>query len=521
MNKLPVAYFSMEIAVANDIKTYAGGLGVLAGDILKSASEINFPMIGISLLSSDGYFKQKIDPTGNQLASKDIDYKFTALKKLQTKINLNIGSEKVWVGVLEYLLGSTRIYFLDTNISDNNLKNRRLTAKLYEGNIKHRLKQEIILGRGGVKMLRALGYKQIRKYHLNEGHGALAAVELYLNAKTKDLNTIRNQCVFTTHTPLLKAQDVFSLNFFKQYQPDFPFELITDDEINMTKVGMFFSGYINAVSKLHQPISQKLFPNSTIKSITNGVNSETWTSPEFKKLFDQYIPNWRKASNLLKTAKIIPLAEISQAHLVDKQLLCKLAKLDEHIFTIGFARRFATYKRPEYIFQDLNKLKTIAKKFNGLQIIFAGKAHPNDLEGQNLIKQLITYQKQLIDSKVKIVLLENYNLDLAKILVAGVDLWLNTPLLFNEASGTSGMKAAHNGVPQLSTLDGWWPEGYRPGKTGWAIKGDNIYQLLATEIFTTFNQPHQWQKMMQQTIAINASYFNTERVLREYIKHAY
>lgn len=537
----PVAYFSMEIALDNQLKTFAGGLGILAGDLLKSAAEISFAMVGITLLNSEGYFKQRITKNGDQLATKDLSQTIPGFKKLNTYTSVKIGTEEIKLAVWQYIIkgpnqNQVKVYLLDSNLPENNLANRQLTKKLYGGDLEYRLKQEIILGRGGIKILQALGYKKIKKFHLNEGHGSLAPVELFLNSpekKIKDkLIAVKKQCVFTTHTPLLHAQDIYSTNFFKQFQPDFPFDLdnlVQKDEINMTLVGLYFSGYANAVSKLHGPISNRLFPGYNIKTITNGVNSLTWTSSEFKKLYDKYLPGWRLDNKLLSGADRIPLEEIKVAHQKNKLLLGQEIKkrtretLDDNLFTIGWARRFSPYKRPEFLFKNLNRLISIAKANHGLQIVLAGKAHPRDIEGQALIKQIYQYKKQLT-GKVKIVILENYDIELAKIITAGVDLWLNTPQLFNEASGTSGMKAAHNGVPQLSTLDGWWPEAYKKNKTGWAIKEsspDELYDILENDVLPTYHQPEKWLKIQQQTISYNASRFNSHRALKEYIKKAY
>ncbi len=537
----PVAYFSMEIALDNQLKTFAGGLGILAGDLLKSAAEIGFAMVGITLLNSEGYFKQKITQNGDQLATKDLSQAIPGFKKLNTYTSVKIGTEEIKLAVWQYIIkgpnqNQVKVYLLDSNLPENNLANRQLTKKLYGGDLEYRLKQEIILGRGGIKILQALGYKKIKKFHLNEGHGSLAPVELFLNSpekKIKDkLKAIRRQCVFTTHTPLLHAQDIYSTNFFKQFQPDFPFDLdnlVQKDEINMTLVGLYFSGYANAVSRLHGPISNRLFPGYNIKTITNGVNSLTWTSSEFKKLYDKYLPGWRLDNKLLSGADRIPLEEIKVAHQKNKLLLGQEIKkrtretLDDNLFTISWARRFSPYKRPEFLFKNLNRLISIAKANHGLQIVLAGKAHPRDIEGQALIKQIYQYKKQLT-GKVKIVILENYDIELAKIITAGVDLWLNTPQLFNEASGTSGMKAAHNGVPQLSTLDGWWPEAYKKNKTGWAIKEsspDELYDILENDVLPTYHQPEKWSKIQQQTISSNASHFNSHRALKDYIRKAY
>jgi starch phosphorylase len=541
-NKTLVAYLSMEIALENDIKTYAGGLGVLAGDILRSAVGLKFPMVGITLLNDKGYFKQKINYVGEQLSSADSGYNFSKLKKLPPQVIVVIGLEKVKVGVWQYLIKgqngfSQPVYFLDTNIAGNSSANRKLTGELYGGNEEYRLKQEIILGRGGVKMLNALGYKNIKKFHLNEGHGSLAAVELFLNSQQKTdaekIKEVRRQCVFTTHTPFLKSKDAFSLSYLLQYQPDFPQHLsgITDNnEVELTLLGFYFSGYINGVSKLQQKTLDKAFPGYKIQAVTNGVNSVNWTAPEFQKLYDKYVSGWRIDGQQLAKAISIPSGEIWLAHQKAKRRLLNYlkthAKADwqENVFTLGFARRFTSYKRPEFLLSDIKRLLALQNNSGKLQIIYAGKAHPDDLEGQSLIKQVWKIKEKLAD-QIKIVFLEDYDLTKAQLLTAGVDLWLNTPIPPHEASGTSGMKAAHNGVPQLSTLDGWWREGYAKNKTGWAIKEDKpseLYDLLTKEIMPLYyQQPEKWSEIMRTVISRNAAFFNTDRAIRQYIRKAY
>ena len=547
-SKFTVAYFSLEIALESQLKTYAGGLGILAGDLLKSAADLNFSMLGLSLLNRQGYFKQTLTLSGEQIVQPDTAYNSTKLKKVPISVVVYIGAERVKVGVWEYLIKGLNnfivpVYFLDTDFSENSQANRQLTSQLYGGDQEYRLKQEIIFGRAGVKILRLLGYKNLKKYHLNEGHGALAAVELFLNSSQNNnqekVAAVRRQVVFTTHTPLKREQDVFLAAYLKQYQPDFPDYLpglVNQGEVNLTVVCLYFSAYANAVSKRHQKISQKMFPGYQIKSITNGVNSLNWTAPEFKKLYDRQILNWRAFSPSLLNANKIPLIEIWLAHQKSKKRLTDYinnnssVKLAKNVFTLGFARRFTPYKRPEFLFNDLKKLLKIQRRVGQLQIIYAGKAHPRDLEGQELIKRIYKFRKEL-SPKIKVIFLADYDINQAKLLTAGVDLWLNTPLPPNEASGTSGMKAAHNGVPQLSTADGWWLEGYKKNKTGWLIKEkngapgvkkNNLYDLLEQEILPTYyHDPEKWQRIMRFTISLNASYFNTDRVLRQYIKEAY
>ncbi len=537
--KYSIAYLSMEIALENDIKTYAGGLGVLAGDILKSAASKSFPLIGLTLLNRYGYFKQKISSSGNQLELIDHDFNFSLLKKLETEVEFLIGNEKVRIGVWQYLIkGKDKfeipIYFLDTNIRGNNNKFKQLSTRLYGGDLEFRLQQELVLGRAGLKMLEALGYNNIKKYHLNEGHGAFAGIELLARSKkignAEKIKEVKKQCIFTTHTPIKTVYDDFPLELIMKNQSDFPLNLpglIINKKINTLDLGFYFAGYINGVSKRHQELLNTIYKDRKIEAVTNGVNSVYWSALEFKKLFDSYSPGWRGNACLLKKAKLIPLEDIWLAHQKAKRKLLEYIiektaiswSLD--IFTFCFARRFTDYKQPLLLFTDIERLISILEAGGGAQIIFAGKAHLRDLSGQDAIKKIYQIKKKY--QKLKIIFLENYNLELAQLLVAGVDLWVNVPIPPLEASGTSGMKAAHNGVPQLSTLDGWWLEGYKKNKTGWAMSSaDDLYETLKNEILPMYYQaPEKWRIIMQNSISINASYFNSDRVVAEYIRKAY
>ncbi len=548
-----IVYLSMEIALENDIKTYSGGLGVLAGDTLRSAADLRVPMIGITLLNDQGYFKQKINEKGEQ-EERLVEYDFSKLKKVNKTVLIKIGKDQVKVGAFQYdIIGKTGfkvpVFLLHTNIKGNKKEYLNLSGQLYKADREYRLKQEILLGRGGVKFIKSIFGQRIKKFHINEGHGSLAAIELFSNSRAKSnkdkIKEVQNKCVFTTHTPVNAGHDVFALDFFKKFQMDFPFKLpglVRNGEINMTRVGLYFSQYINGVAMSHQEVSSKMFPDYPVHAITNGVHSETWTSDEFKRLFDKYIPNWRKCNLSLRNAFNIPLTEIWKAHQVNKRKLIKYIyqtqkiKLDENIFTIGFARRFTGYKRSNLLFYNINKLMSIHKTVGKIQIIYAGKAHPNDIDGKNMIKN-INDIKEKYKKDIQIIFLENYEMDLAKVLIAGVDIWLNTPLPPNEASGTSGMKAAHNGVPHFSTLDGWWVEGFVNRKTGWAIGGrrshldlknlnkkdaESLYYRLEHRILPRYYQtPEKWQESMRHTIAINASFFNTERMVQQYVQEAY
>lgn len=548
-----IAYFSMEIALESKIKTYAGGLGILSGDTLKSAADMGIPMVGITLLNDQGYFKQKINKKGEQ-TELPVNYDFSKLKKIKEFVDIKISKDVVRVGAWLYeLVGKNGhivpVYLLDTKFAKNKGVYKSLSGTLYRSDRDYRLMQEIVLGRAGVKLLKKLNYKNIKKYHINEGHGSLVAVELFLNSKEKSINKkisdVKSKCVFTTHTPIQAGHDVFSVELFKELQKDFPFylkELISGDEINMTKIALFFSNYINGVALSHRDVSHKMFPDYPIYSITNGIHSETWTCDSFKEIYDKYIPNWRNSNLSLRNAFNIPLSIIWKTHQKAKKELINYIykkqkiKFDLGVFTIGFARRFTGYKRNNLLFYDIDRLLNIHKKIGKIQIVYAGKAHPSDLDGKEMIKN-IHQIKERYKNKIKIVFLEGYEMDLAKLMISGVDIWLNTPLPPNEASGTSGMKAAHNGVPHFSTLDGWWIEGFINRKTGWSIgqrrdhlnlkdlnkkDAESLYYKLEEKILPRYyNFPNRWRETMRHTIAINASFFNTERMLQQYIQEAY
>lgn len=556
--EMKIAYFSMEIAIKNSIKSFSGGLGILAGDTLKAAADSKIPMVGVTLLNDQGYFKQVINDKGEQIEKVD-KYDCSKIKE-KGETEISIGKDKVTVRAWEYQINGrsgyiTPIYFLDTDLEKNKDKYKNLTGKLYGGNNEYRLMQEIVLGRAGVKILSNLGYANIKKYHLNEGHAGLATIELLLKHKPKPIlpstergekiiKEIRESCIFTTHTPVKAGHDIFSLDLIKKLQPDFPTEipeLIKNHQVNMSYLAAYFSSYINGVSRKHKQISEEILPDYNISSITNGVHSKTWTSLEFQEIFNEYIPHWKNSSLSLRNAFNVPKEKIWEAHQRSKQKLIEYIKnnnqkeLSKDIFTLGFARRFAVYKRPQLLFYDIDRLLNIHKNVGKMQIVYAGKAHPDDRRGKEIIKNINHIIEQYKD-KISIIFLENYDMKLAKLLIPGVDIWLNTPLPPNEGSGTSGMKAAHNGVPHLSTLDGWWLEGFIENKTGWAIGATNnnlnpeerrkkdandLYEKLEKIIPKYYNDSEEWKRIMQNTIAINASFFNSERMIKQYTQEAY
>jgi starch phosphorylase len=413
--------------------------------------------------------------------------------------------------------------------------------------------QEIVLGGGGRRMLQALGYKDLERFHMNEGHAAFLVLTLLEEHGTRgtsdwDFSGIRKKCIFTTHTPVPAGHDRFSYELVEQvWKEPLPLELIQmlggKDQLNMTFLALNMSDYVNGVAKRHGEVSQEMFPGYSIDSITNGVHSATWTCHSFKTLYDHYIPGWTKDPFSLRHAISIPKQEVWNAHVEAKaQLIKEINNRTQFSFkpetlTIGFARRATPYKRADLIFTDPGQLADIARTVGPIQIVFAGKAHPRDGGGKDVIRRIIHAARQL-KNDIAIAYLENYNMELAKLITSGVDLWLNTPHRPLEASGTSGMKAVHNGIPNFSVLDGWWIEGHIEGVTGWSIgpttgpqsqreTGDQedaqeLYQKLGTVIVPMFYQDRDhWIDVMRQSIAFNASFFNTHRMVQQYAANAY
>ena len=559
-DKKLIAYFSMEIGIDPSVQTYSGGLGILAGDTVKSFADLKIPAVAVTLLYKKGYLFQKIDKEGNQLELPyDWEYeKF--LKPLKASVSLKLRGRDVHLKAWQYLYKGASGYtvpviFLDTDINLNHEDDRNITYYLYGGDEACRLLQEAVLGIGGVRMLAELGYDSLKKYHMNEGHSSLLAVELLKNRKIENINQpetlsdaiarVRNMCVFTTHTPVPAGHDQFSYSLVEHVLGDYMSQDILkrfsgSDKLNMTLTALNLSRYINGVAKAHGKVSRDMFPGYTVDSITNGIHSFTWVSDSFKKLFNEYIPEWFNDPYSLRYAISIPKDKIWKAHMNEKAKLIKLLnsqggnQFSEKVFTIGFARRATAYKRPDLVFADIDRLEKIYNLHGSMQFIFSGKAHPKDYFGKELIKKINNLSIQLKD-KINIVFLENYDMELAKQMVAGVDLWLNTPKRPNEASGTSGMKAAHNGVPSLSIMDGWWIEGCIEGITGWSIgpvaddghssdaeDAASLYDKLENNVLKMFYHQHGlWVDIMRYSIAINASFFNTHRMVQQYVTNAY
>jgi starch phosphorylase len=550
---LAIAYFSMEIGISPDIPTYSGGLGILAGDTLRSCADLKLPVVGLTLLYKKGYFSQEIDKEGNQI-EREVNWDpYAFLQKMPQETEVIIEGRRVTVRAWLYnLMGNSGhvnpIIFLDTDVPGNEDQDKEISHYLYGRDEKYRLSQEIILGIGGVRMLESLGCTGIRKYHMNEGHSALLALELYNKfSNLKDpIGEVRKNCVFTTHTPVPAGHDQFPKELVEQMigpmiDSKVRKELFFNDKLNMTYVGLRFSEFINGVAKKHGEVSRSMFPGYQIESITNGVHSYYWTSEHLRKLFDNYLPGWENDPFSLRYVLGISKEEIWKAHQKAKENLIKFvnknykAQMKRETFTIGFARRAATYKRGDMLFADINRLLKIADKGKGIQIIYAGKAHPRDTEGKELIKRIISKMKE-VGHKIKVCYVKNYDINSAKLLVAGVDLWMNTPLKPHEASGTSGMKAAHNGVLHFSVLDGWWLEGHIENVTGWSIGAhpdvskeniheediEDMYNKLEYIIIPKFyDERDKWVEMMKHAIAINGSFFNTHRMVQQYVSNAY
>ena len=552
-NDTKVAYISMEIGIDSNIPTYSGGLGVLAGDTVRSAADLEIPMVGICLCYSSGYFYQLFNEHGDQ-KEKEIEWSFFyEFEKVEKPITIKIENKDIKISAWLYrVIGQSGhvlpIYLLTTDVDGNEDWMKNMTGSLYDSTSRwNRIVQEMILGIGGIKLLRSMGYNNIETYHLNEGHGSFAALELY--NELRDIEKVKKKIVFTTHTPVPAGHDRFKQDLVdKVFEKRIPPEIrkLGDEngEFNMTYLGMNLSRYRNGVAKKHGDISRKMFPGYEIDHITNGVHLPFWISKPIKQIFDKKWPNWKANPSILANAIEIDDLDLFDAHIENKFNLISYQKghswnlLDEELITIGFARRFATYKRATLIFHDIERLGKICK--GHIQFIFAGKAHPKDQMGKDYIKKIFESGEYLYDNYgVKVVIMENYNMDLSHMLVSGVDVWLNTPNRYREASGTSGIKASLNGVLNLSVQDGWWLEGYKmnslagwaigpndsnpndPGvSNNWDIDANTIYETLENEVIPTYMDHDEWIFRQKNAISL-AAYFNTHRMVEEYAEKAY
>jgi len=547
-----VAYFSMEIAMNSDIPTYSGGLGVLAGDTIRSAADLEIPMVAVTLCYDKGYFYQMISPDGYQV-EHEVRWDFsTAFDRVPITIDLDIQGKKVKVGAWKYeVIGETGwripVYLLDTEIEGNEPWQKNFTHVLYDATPFQRIVQEVILGIGGVKFLDELGYTGIDTYHMNEGHAAFLTLHLLKKYKGS-IDKVKKQVIFTTHTPVPAGHDRFDYGLvndvLRDLVPKNMQDLAGNDMCNMTKLAISCSRYVNAVAEKHGEVSREMFPNTEIDFITNGVHSRFWTNKYLSKLLDEFeTEGTHKTESWFEKIWKIDPEDLWTVHLKAKKDLVDYENshhyvlMDNEMLTIGFARRITGYKRPTLLFRDPERLARIAK--NKVQFIFAGKSHPRDDQGKSYIKQIHDIADHLWNSyRIKVVFLSHYDMDLAKLMVSGVDVWLNNPQRYREASGTSGMKASHNGVLNCSILDGWWIEGYRMDpKAGWAIgkapgdpgcndnnddeEANNLYNLLEREIIPLYyNSLPGWIERMRHAVSLGA-FFSTHRMVDEYAHKAW
>jgi starch phosphorylase len=579
-----IAYFTMEIALESGMPTYSGGLGALAGDTIRAAADLKVPMVAVCLLHRKGYFYQRLDAQGNQ-AEEPVEWAINDfLTELPERAPVSIEDREVQIRAWKYEVEGVSgfvvpVYFLDTDLPENSPWDRQLTSHLYGGDDWYRLCQETILGIGGVRILRALGYRDLRRFHMNEGHAALLTIELLNEEADKagktaighqEIEAVRAKCIFTTHTPVpaghdqfplelveklgdnlkyvMDMQDTFALDVQKhifQYGGDFarmPELAQRGLRLNLTYLALNLSNFVNGVAKRHGEVSRLMFADYPVDAITNGVHAGTWTTEAFQALYDRHIPGWREDNFSLRYVLNIPDEELWDTHQKAKQELLAYvnhqtnAGMDQDVLTLGFARRVATYKRADLLFNDIERFRRIAREVGPIQVIYAGKAHPRDDLGKDLIRRIFQAGEAL-KPDIKVTYLANYDTWLARLLTGGVDIWLNTPQPPNEASGTSGMKAALNGVPSFSTLDGWWIEGHIENFTGWSIgtpvihgpegydcsdDADCLYGKLEHVIVPMYyRNRHLFMQVMYGAIAINGAFFNTQRMVQQYVVKAY
>ena len=568
-----IAYFSMEIGLEPHIPTYSGGLGVLAGDTLRAAADMGLPYAGVTLLYRDGYFTQRL-AEGRQVEDPTVWSPESVLEEMPQRGYVPIEGRQVIVRAFRLMLRGAAghyvpVYYLDTDVPENAPDDRGITRALYTGNSDWRIKQEAVLGIGGRRMLRAFTH-DVACFHMNEGHAVFLTVELLSEHLARfdkseiDQECIRHarqRCVFTTHTPIEAGHDRFPIERVRAIVGDHPVFHRPDlygegDTLNTTVLALNLSRFANGVSRKHGEVSRAMFPRQRIDSITNGVHAASWVCGPIARLFDEHLPAWRTVNSELRLAPRIPGPDLWAAHQEAKRELVRAvdtltgARLDPEAFTICFARRATAYKRGAMLVSDPERLRRLAASAGRLQILYAGKAHPHDGLGKGIIKQVNDAIATIAGepgSEVRIVFVPNYDIGLARTLAAGSDLWLNTPEPPLEASGTSGMKAALNGVPSLSSMDGWWIEGCIEGITGWGIgtaltidrtlsgqklgveasadlfrhDAEEMYAKLERIVPLYYTQRERWIEIMKAAICVNGSHFTTERMLRDYLLKAY
>jgi starch phosphorylase len=551
-----IAYFSMEIGLRPEMHTYSGGLGVLAGDAARSAADLALPMVFVTLVSRCGYLHQDIDSHGAQVDSPDPWNPEDYTDPAGVMVAVAIEGRTVWIRPWLYELkspfgGQVPIILLDTNLKENDARDRSITDRLYGGNELDRIRQEIVLGIGGERVLRALGFA-ISTYHLNEGHAAFLALSLLLRYRREPLLAadesltyaiaqVREQCVFTTHTPVKTGHDRFEYSDVRRILGDIIEldrlkELAGLDLLNMTHLALSLSGYVNGVALRHAETAQSMFPGHRVRAITNGAHVPTWMHCNIATVLEKHLPHWASEPvSLLRTDEINAESLWSAHQHIKGELIAEIRRLTgvemkSDVALLGFARRMTGYKRPDLLFTDLHRLLAINAKYP-FQVVMAGKAHPRDEEGKALIQAIHAYMPKV--KPLAVAFLPNYDMSIAARLVAGTDVWLNSPLPPLEASGTSGMKAAFNGVLNLSVLDGWWVQGWEEGVTGWAIGSDkdnpdatahaaDLYRKLENIVLPLYYSDRaRWIWMMKQAIGKIGSVFNSQRMMRRYTTEAY
>jgi len=600
----PISYFSMEFAIHNSLPIYAGGLGILSGDTCKEASDLGLPLVGVGFMYPHGYFHQRISAEGwqeeiyRQLDFNEAPINPVALPRgYRPLAKVSLDNKHLSVAVWQVQVGRVNIYLLDTDVEGNTPEDRKLSARLYAADQELRIQQEIVLGIGGVRVLRALGVKPA-VWHANEGHTAFMMLErvreeVEQGATFKEaVRRVRATTVFTTHTPVPAGHDVFPAQLVEKYFHNYWDSLGIDKEtfirlgqqngicpqaFNMTALALALSEQRNAVSQLHGGVTRRMWhvlwpdykeDDVPISHITNGIHIPTWVAPKMGQLYEKYLgPDWVKRHDdpelwkhvadipdeelwntrqLLKRNLLVTIRERArklwnEPEVAPQQVLAMGSLLDPWVLTIGFVRRFAEYKRPALIFQDMERLKRIINDpQRPVQIIFAGKSHPADLPSKYLLQQVYCLATTR-EFQGRIAFVDDYDMHTARYLVHGVDVWLNTPRRLNEACGTSGMKASLNGVPNLSILDGWWYEGYN-GANGWAIgegpetyrqgeedkmDGESLYRLLEERIVPLYYDrdrdgvPHGWLRVVKEAIRTVLPHFSARRMLKEYSNQVY
>ncbi len=537
---MKVAYLSMEIGLNANIPTYSGGLGILAGDHIKSAADLNIPLVAVTLLYKRGYFIQSINPMGQQEEMYPYFDPRAFMEPLPFKVTIKIEGRDVHIGVWKHnqvgMKGRVPVYFLDTDLPINAPDDRLITQFLYGGDTHTRICQEAVLGIGGYLVLKKLE-KGITTYHMNEGHAVFLTLAL-LKDEGGNEDKVREKCVFTTHPPVPAGHDKFDYSMAHEvlgpYLPSNIRSLAGNDLLNTTVLALNLSRAANGVSELHGEISRQMFPGFNIGHITNGVHHLTWTDPEFRTLYDKYVPQWRENPKALAKIDKIPDEELKAAKYIAKKRFINYvnsvsgAGFTEDLLTICFARRATAYKRATLIFKDLEYLFNLS--FDRVQLIFAGKAHPQDHSGKDLIREIVNTSKQY-ENRIRLVFLPNYNIWSGALMTRGTDVWLNTPRRPREASGTSGMKVCFNGGVNMSVLDGWWREACKNRVNGWAIGDDedqddedaaaDLYQNLDDLVTTYYSKPRQWLSIMRHSISEITPVFNTHRMVLDYVHKYY